>query len=240
MIGSLFIVDVADEAAAKAFSDGDPFTKAGVFASTKVRKWRWGVKPPKAVEPRRWRRCGYWLLKSEPEAWSWDDQVKAGAKGTPWNGVQEPHRQAQHDGDEDRATQAFFYHSNEGKAVVGVVEVIRRPIPIRRTARRIPGCWSTSGRWRRFRSPSPSPTPRPSRASPRCRWSPLSACRCSRNLAEEWAIVCKMGGYKGCKLALRWLGRKTQSASLAGAARFGHILFRNGPTVRSKSRASRF
>ena len=49
MIGSLFIVDVADEAAAKAFADGDPFAKAGVFASTKVRKWRWGVKPPKAV-----------------------------------------------------------------------------------------------------------------------------------------------------------------------------------------------
>jgi uncharacterized protein YciI len=48
MIGSLFIVDVPSEVEARAFAAGDPFAKAGLFASTKVRKWRWGVKPPKA------------------------------------------------------------------------------------------------------------------------------------------------------------------------------------------------
>ena len=47
-IGSLFIVDVASEEEARRFADGDPFAKAGLFASTEVRKWRWGVKPPKA------------------------------------------------------------------------------------------------------------------------------------------------------------------------------------------------
>src|SRR4051812_22887465 len=66
----------------------------------------------------------HWLLKSEPDAWSWDDQVKAGAKGTPWNGVKNHtaklNMMAMKKGDT-----AFFYHSNEGKAVVGVVEVIR-------------------------------------------------------------------------------------------------------------------
>ncbi len=48
MIGSLFIVDVADRAAAQAFSDNDPFTRQGIFAHREIRRWRWGVKPPKA------------------------------------------------------------------------------------------------------------------------------------------------------------------------------------------------
>ena len=46
-IGSLLIVDVPDEAAAKRFADGDPFAKVGLFASTEIKKWRWGIKPPK-------------------------------------------------------------------------------------------------------------------------------------------------------------------------------------------------
>jgi uncharacterized protein YciI len=48
MIGSMLIVDVADEAAATAFADNDPFAKAGLFAHREIRRWRWGVKPPKA------------------------------------------------------------------------------------------------------------------------------------------------------------------------------------------------
>lgn len=48
MIGSLFIVDVADRAAAQAFSDNDPFTRQGILAHREIRRWRWGVKPPKA------------------------------------------------------------------------------------------------------------------------------------------------------------------------------------------------
>ena len=66
----------------------------------------------------------YWLFKSEPSSWSWDDQVAAGAKGTSWNGVRnhtaKQNLQAMKVGD-----RGFFYHSNEGKAVVGVVEVIK-------------------------------------------------------------------------------------------------------------------
>jgi predicted RNA-binding protein with PUA-like domain len=66
----------------------------------------------------------YWLYKSEPSKWSWDDQVAAGEAGTHWNGVRnhlaKKHLQAMRVGD-----QGFFYHSNEGKAVVGIVEVIK-------------------------------------------------------------------------------------------------------------------
>ncbi len=47
MIGSMLIVDVADQAAAQAFADNDPFAKGGLFAHSEVRRWRWGVKPPK-------------------------------------------------------------------------------------------------------------------------------------------------------------------------------------------------
>ncbi len=70
----------------------------------------------------------YWLLKSEPSSWSWDQQVAAGAKGTFWNGVRNHSAKlnlmAMKTGD-----QGFFYHSNEGKAVVGIVEVIREYYP---------------------------------------------------------------------------------------------------------------
>jgi predicted RNA-binding protein with PUA-like domain len=70
----------------------------------------------------------HWLFKSEPSVWSWDDQVKAGAKGTFWNGVRN-HQAKQHLMAMKRGDQGFFYHSNEGKAVVGIVEVIKEYYP---------------------------------------------------------------------------------------------------------------
>ncbi|MGV6871373.1 EVE domain-containing protein [Pseudochelatococcus sp. B33] len=70
----------------------------------------------------------HWLYKSEPDAWSWDQQVARGATGEPWNGVRNflarKHLQAMRTGD-----QGFFYHSNHGKAIVGIVEVIREYYP---------------------------------------------------------------------------------------------------------------
>ncbi|KMO10247.1 EVE domain-containing protein [Methylobacterium indicum] len=70
----------------------------------------------------------YWLYKSEPSVWSWDDQVAAGEAGTYWNGVRNhvarKNLEAMRLGE-----QGFFYHSNEGKAVVGIVEVIRTYYP---------------------------------------------------------------------------------------------------------------
>lgn len=70
----------------------------------------------------------HWLYKSEPVTWSWDQQVAAGAVGTHWNGVRnhvaKKNLQAMEVGD-----LGFFYHSNEGKAVVGIVEVIRPYYP---------------------------------------------------------------------------------------------------------------
>ena len=70
----------------------------------------------------------YWLFKSEPSSWSWDDQVAAGAKGTTWNGVRN-HQAKQNLKAMKRGDLGFFYHSNEGKAVVGIVEVTKEYYP---------------------------------------------------------------------------------------------------------------
>ncbi len=70
----------------------------------------------------------HWLFKSEPTTWSFDQQIAAGEKGTFWNGVRnhldKKHLMAMQVGD-----LGFFYHSNEDKAIVGFVEVIKPYYP---------------------------------------------------------------------------------------------------------------
>jgi predicted RNA-binding protein with PUA-like domain len=70
----------------------------------------------------------YWLIKSEPGTWSWDQQVKAGAKGEAWTGVRN-HTAKQNLQKMKKGDRAFFYHSNEGKEIVGIAEVIREHYP---------------------------------------------------------------------------------------------------------------
>jgi len=72
----------------------------------------------------------HWLFKSEPDAWSWDQQKAKGAKGEPWSGVRNftaaNNMKAMKKGD-----RGFFYHSGEERSIVGIVEVIGeyRPDP---------------------------------------------------------------------------------------------------------------
>jgi len=66
----------------------------------------------------------YWLLKSEPNVWSIDQQKKAGSKGAPWDGVRN-YQAAKNLKTMKRGDQCFFYHSNIGKEIVGTVEVIK-------------------------------------------------------------------------------------------------------------------
>ncbi|MBN8938245.1 MAG: EVE domain-containing protein [Rhizobiales bacterium] len=70
----------------------------------------------------------HWLYKSEPFKWSWDAQVAAGAKGTFWDGVRN-HTAKLNLMKMKAGDRGFFYHSNEGKEIVGVVEVIRESYP---------------------------------------------------------------------------------------------------------------
>ena len=66
----------------------------------------------------------YWLMKSEPDVWSIDQQKKAGAKGTPWDGVRN-YQAAKNLKGMKKGDLCFFYHSNIGKEIVGIVEVIK-------------------------------------------------------------------------------------------------------------------
>ena len=70
----------------------------------------------------------HWLFKSEPFKWSWTHQVEAGATGTFWNGVRN-HLAKQQMMKMRLGDTGFFYHSNEGKEIVGIVEVIREFYP---------------------------------------------------------------------------------------------------------------
>ena len=70
----------------------------------------------------------YWLLKTEPEEFSWDDQVKRGAKGEVWSGVRN-FTARRHLKEMKKGDQAFFYHTGDEKQVVGIVEIIREHHP---------------------------------------------------------------------------------------------------------------
>jgi predicted RNA-binding protein with PUA-like domain len=137
----------------------------------------------------------YWLFKSEPNAWSWDDQVARGARGEQWDGVR--NYQARNNmRDMKLGDLGFFYHSVNEKRIVGVVEVcaLAHPDP-------------TTGdpRWECVDIRAVAPFPRPVslaeiKAEPRL--SELALVRHSRLSvvpvsASEWRLICKMGGYEG-------------------------------------------
>ena len=70
----------------------------------------------------------YWLMKSEPDVWSIDQQKKTGTKGAPWDGVR--NYQARNNLNKMKIGDlCFFYHSNIGKEIVGIVKVIKKAFP---------------------------------------------------------------------------------------------------------------
>lgn len=134
----------------------------------------------------------YWLVKSEPQSWSFDQQLAAGEAGTCWNGVRN-HVAKQHLMAMRVGERAFFYHSNEGKAVVGIVEVARAYYPDHTDA---------SGRFGMvdFRAVAALPEPVPLatvRADPRL--ADMMLVKNSRLSVQpvtpaEWDLVCAIGG----------------------------------------------
>ena len=134
----------------------------------------------------------HWLYKSEPFKWSWDQQVKAGAKGTHWDGVRNHlaklNLMAMKKGD-----QGFFYHSNEGKEIVGIVEVIKTFYP---------DPTDESGKFGMVDFKAVKPLKKPVtlaqvKATPALKdMSLLTSFRLSVQPVrdDEWKLVCKMGG----------------------------------------------
>jgi len=70
----------------------------------------------------------YWLIKSEPDVWSIEQQKKSGEKGAPWDGVRN-YQAAKNLKHMKKGDQCFFYHSNIGKEIVGIVKVIKEHYP---------------------------------------------------------------------------------------------------------------
>lgn len=135
----------------------------------------------------------YWLMKSEPDAWSWEQQVKKGAKGEAWSGVRN-HQAKLNLMKMKMGDRAFFYHSNIGKEAVGIVEVIREAYPDPTSAPGTP--------WVVVDVKAVAPLPKPVsledvKAAPKLKAMMLvNNTRLSVQpvTAEEWKIVCKMGG----------------------------------------------
>ena len=70
----------------------------------------------------------YWLLKSEPNVWALDQQIKSGKKGSIWDGVRN-YQAANNLRTMKKGDLCFFYHSNIGKEIVGIVKVIKEAYP---------------------------------------------------------------------------------------------------------------
>ena len=136
----------------------------------------------------------YWLFKSEPDAWSWDQQKKKGAKGEPWSGVRNHtaklNMMAMKKGD-----LGFFYHSGAEKAVVGIVEVIGEYRPDPTDEKGIFGLVVVKAV-----EGMPEPvTLAECKANPRLKeMSLVTSFRLSVQPVSdaEWKEVCKMGGLK--------------------------------------------
>jgi predicted RNA-binding protein with PUA-like domain len=113
---------MATKAAAKSKTAGKK--KATAKKSAPAKKTDPAKKTATATPTRKGNETLYWLFKSEPDVWSWDMQKKKGAKGEQWDGVR--NYQARNNMTAMRLGDlGFFYHSNEGKEIVGIVEVCK-------------------------------------------------------------------------------------------------------------------
>ena len=134
----------------------------------------------------------YWLFKSEPDTWSWDQQVAKGETGEEWNGVRNyqarNNMRAMKIGD-----RGFFYHSNIGKEVVGIVEVCRESTPDSTTEDPRWDCvWIKAVKplLRHISLDEAKVTPELEKMvlvnNTRLSVQPVSP--------EEWAVICRLGG----------------------------------------------
>jgi predicted RNA-binding protein with PUA-like domain len=135
----------------------------------------------------------YWLMKSEPDAWSWDQQVKRGKKGEAWSGVRNftarNNLKSMKKGD-----RAFFYHSNIGKEIVGIVEIAKEHYPDPTAEKNAP--------WVVVDVVADEPMPKPvtlEAVKKEPKLKDMALLKYSRLSVQpvtdaEWKQICKMGG----------------------------------------------
>jgi predicted RNA-binding protein with PUA-like domain len=140
------------------------------------------------------RLVAYWLVKTEPETFSWNDQVKRGAKGEPWTGVRN-YTARKHLKEMKKGDRAFFYHTGNERQIVGVVEVVREDYPDPTDPTGAFVAVDVKSLW-----PLKYPVSMADiKNEPRLKdmvlvkFSRLSVMPVT---ASEWALICKMGGLK--------------------------------------------
>ena len=137
----------------------------------------------------------YWLMKTEPEEFSWDDQVKCGAKGEPWSGVRN-FTARRHLKEMKKGEKFFFYHTGAEKEVVGIGEIIREAFPDPTAEKGEPWVAVTTAAVEQLPKPA---TLAAIKAEPKLKDMALvKYARLSVQpvTAEEWKLVCGMGGVK--------------------------------------------
>ena len=137
----------------------------------------------------------YWLMKSEPDEYSWDDLVKKGAKGDAWTGVRNfaarKNLQAMKKGDA-----FFFYHTGEEKQVVGIGKIVGEAFHDPSAAKDEP--------WSAVMAAADKPVPKPvtlAAIKSEAKLKAMALVKYGRLsvqpvTADEWKLVCKMGGLK--------------------------------------------
>lgn len=137
----------------------------------------------------------YWLIKSEPDAWSWDQQIAKGKAGEPWSGVRN-HTAKLNLMHMKKGDRAFFYHSNIGKEIVGICEVAREAYPDPTAETGSP--WVVCD----FIAVEPLKTPvtlAAVKAEPGLAETALlkySRLSVQPVTADEWKLICRMGGVR--------------------------------------------
>jgi predicted RNA-binding protein with PUA-like domain len=138
------------------------------------------------------RAMAYWLFKSEPETWSWEQQKKDGAKGAEWDGVRN-YQARNHMRAMNRGDFALFYHSGDEKQAVGIVKIVKEAHP---------DSTDPTGKWECVDVAAVTDLPRPVtlveiKAKPRLKDMVLvrnSRLSVQPVTAEEWKIVCREAG----------------------------------------------
>jgi predicted RNA-binding protein with PUA-like domain len=137
----------------------------------------------------------YWLLKTEPDEYSWNDQVKRGAKGEAWTGVRN-FAARRHLKEMKKGDKFFFYHTGDEKQIVGIGKVIRESFPDPSAAK--------NEAWVAVQTVAETPLLKPVtlaavKAEPKLQ--EMALVKYGRLSVQpvteaEWKLVCKMGGLK--------------------------------------------
>jgi predicted RNA-binding protein with PUA-like domain len=137
----------------------------------------------------------YWLMKTEPEEFSWDDQVKRGKKGEAWSGVRN-FTARKNLKDMKKGEKFFFYHTGDEKRVVGIGEILAEAFPDPTAKKDEPWVAVTTG--------AVEPLPKPvtlGEVKAEAKLKDMALVKYGRLSVqpvtdEQWKFLCKMGGLK--------------------------------------------